>query len=60
MIQTTNSSSCSVRLLSPYIKNDDKGSSNLNPLFDALDVSRLFGPLFSTGRYSLVTPVAIV
>lgn len=60
MIQTTNPLSCPVWLLSPYIKKDDKGSSNLNPLFDALGVCGLFGPLFSTGRYSLVTPVAIV
>ncbi|MGY4497974.1 hypothetical protein ACVWYH_001905 [Bradyrhizobium sp. GM24.11] len=60
MIQRTNSSSCPVRLLSPYIKKDDKGSSDLNPLLDTLDVSGLFGSLFSTGLYSLVTPVAIV
>lgn len=60
MIQRTNSSRCPIRLLPPYTKKDDKGSSNLNPLFDALDVCGLFGPLFSTGRYSLVTPVAIV
>lgn len=60
MIQRTNSSRCPVRLLLPYTRKADKGSSNLNPLYDALDVCGLLGPLFSTGRYSLVTPAGIV
>lgn len=59
MVQSTNSWSCPVRLLSPYAEKDES-SSSLDPLFDAEGVSGSFRPMFSTGRYSLVTPFATV
>lgn len=55
MIQSTNSWSCPVRLLSPFADKNEC-SSSLDPLFDAEGGSGPFRQMFSTGRYSLGTP----
>lgn len=60
MIQPTNSWSCPIRLLSSYAETHDESVSSLDPLINAEAVSGPLWPMFSTGRYSLVTPFATV
>jgi len=60
MVQPMNSCNGPLQSLSDCTEKPEESLSSLDPLFDAEGASLALGPMFSTGRCSLLAPFATV